>query len=242
MELCIKDKKIVVTGAGQGIGNELCKTLDKIGAKVIAVSRSPGPLAALKKECPSIEIVQVDLSDWVATRTALEKIDRVDGLVNNAGIAIIKSYDELTEKDFDDTFNINIKAAFNVCQILIPKMGPGSSIVNVSSLAGLKSFQGHCVYSMTKAALDSMTKSLALELGPRKIRVNSVNPTVILTRMGRENWSDPVKAGPLIAKIPSGRFGEVNEVVEPIVYLLSDKSVYINGHCMPLEGGYLAGN
>lgn len=121
-------------------------------------------------------------------------------------------------------------------------MGPGASIVNVSSLAGLKSFQGHCVYSMTKAAIDSMTKSLALELGPKKIRVNSVNPTVILTRMGRENWSDPVKSGPLIAKIPAGRFGEVNEVVEPIVYLLSDKSAYINGHCMPLEGGYLAGN
>lgn len=242
MELVLKNRKIVVTGAGQGIGNELCKTLDKMGAKVIAVSRSPGPLEALKKECPSVDIVQVDLSDWVATRTALEKIDRVDGLVNTAGIAIIKFYDELTEKDFDDTFNINIKAAFNVCQILIPKMGPGASIVNVSSLAGLKSFQGHCVYSMTKAAMDSMTKSLALELGPQKIRVNSVNPTVILTRMGRENWSDPIKAGPLIAKIPLGRFGEVNEVVEPIVYLLSDKSAYMNGHCLPVEGGYLAGN
>lgn len=121
-------------------------------------------------------------------------------------------------------------------------MGPGASIVNLSSLAGLKSFQGHSVYSMTKAAIDSMTKSLALELGERQIRVNSVNPTVILTRMGRDNWSDPAKAGPLIAKIPAGRFGEVNEVVEPIIFLLSDKSAYINGHCMPLEGGYLAGN
>lgn len=242
MELCLKNRKIVVTGAGQGIGNELCKTLDKMGAKVIAISRSSGPLEALKTECPSIEIMKVDLSKWDATRTALEKIDAVDGLVNNAGIAIIKSYDELTEKDFDDTFNVNIKAAFNVCQILIPKMGSGASIVNVSSLAGLKSFHGHSVYSMTKAALDSMTKSLALELGPKKIRVNSVNPTVILTRMGRENWSDPVKAGPLIAKIPASRFGEVSEVVEPILYLLSEKSTYVNGHCLPLEGGYLAGN
>lgn len=69
---------------------------------MIAVSRSPGPLEALKTECPSVQIIQVDLSDWGATRTALEKIDRVDGLVNNAGIAIIKPYDELTEKDFDE--------------------------------------------------------------------------------------------------------------------------------------------
>lgn len=129
-----------------------------------------------------------------------------------------------------------------MCQILIPKMSPGASIVNISSLAALKAFQGHSVYSMTKAALDAMTKSLATELGPKGIRVNSVNPTVILTRMGRENWSDPAKADPLKKKIPLGRFGEVSEVVEPIVYLLSDKSGYINGHCLPVEGGFLAGN
>lgn len=238
----MKNRKIVITGAGQGIGNELCKTLYRMGAKVVAVSRSPGPLEALKQECPSIEIIQVDLSDWGATRAALEGIQSVDGLVNNAGIAIIKPYSALTEKDFDDTFNVNIKAAFNMCQLLIPNMNPGASIVNVSSLASVKSFHGHSVYSMSKAALDSMTKSLALELGPMKIRVNGVNPTVILTRMGRENWSDPSKAGPLLAKIPLGRFGEVKEVVEPIVFLLSKNSTYINGQCLPLEGGYLAGN
>ncbi|XP_053692972.1 L-xylulose reductase [Sabethes cyaneus] len=240
--MSLSGKKVVVTGAGQGIGNELCKTLNKIGAHVVAVSRTAGPLESLKADCPSIEIIQVDLSDWNATTEALKGIDRVDGLVNNAGIAIIKPYGELSEKDFDDTFNINIKAAWHVCQLLIPKMPAGASIVNLSSLAGLKAFAGHSVYSMSKAALDAMTKSLACELGPRKIRVNSVNPTVILTRMGRENWSDPVKADPLIAKIPLGRFGEVSEVVEPIVYLLSDKSNYINGHCLPIEGGFLAGN
>ncbi|XP_055638636.1 L-xylulose reductase [Toxorhynchites rutilus septentrionalis] len=242
MELSLQNKTILVTGAGQGIGNELCKTLHKMGAQVVAVSRSVGPLEALKKECPTIDIIQVDLSDWNATKAALQRVQHVDGLVNNAGIAIIKPYHEMSEKDFDDTFNINIKAAFNVCQILIPKMKSGSSIVNISSLAGLKAFHDHSVYSMSKAALDAMTRSLALELGPKGIRCNSVNPTVILTRMGRENWTDPVKADPLKAKIPLGRFGEVNEVVEPIVYLLSDKSVYINGHSLPVEGGYLAGN
>lgn len=242
MNISLKDKKIVVTGAGQGIGNELCKTLSGMGAQVVAVSRSPGPLEALKAECPSIETISVDLSDWSATRVALAKIDRADGLVNNAGIAIIKPYDQLSEKDFDDTFNINIKAAFNVSQILIPKMPPGASIVNLSSLAAMKGFMGHSVYTMTKAAMDGMTKSLAIELGPKKIRVNSVNPTVILTRMGRDNWSDPAKADPLKAKIPLARFGEVNEVVEPIVFLLSDKSSYVNGQLLAVEGGYLAGN
>ncbi|XP_052869161.1 L-xylulose reductase [Anopheles cruzii] len=242
MECCLKGKTIVVTGAGQGIGNELCRTLDQIGAKVIAVSRSPAPLEQLKKDCPAIETKQVDLSDWSATRTVLGGLGKVDGLVNNAGVAIIKPFFELTEQDFDSTFNVNVKAAFNVAQMLATKMDSGASIVNVSSLASSKAFHGHCAYTMSKAAIDGLTKSLALELGPRKIRVNSVNPTVILTRMGRDNWSDPAKADPLLAKIPLGRFGEVHEVVESIVYLLSDRSSFLNGHCLPLEGGYLAGN
>uniref|UniRef100_A0AAG5DUM0 Ketoreductase domain-containing protein n=1 Tax=Anopheles atroparvus TaxID=41427 RepID=A0AAG5DUM0_ANOAO len=242
MECSLKGKTIVVTGAGQGIGNELCRTLDHLGAKVIAVSRSPGPLTELKRDRPGIEIVQVDLSDWNATRLVLGALGKVDGLVNNAAVAIIKPFLELTESDYDSTFNVNVKAAFNVAQVLVPKMEAGASIVNVSSLAGLKAIHGHCAYSMSKAAIDGLTQNLALELGPRKIRVNSVNPTVILTRMGRENWSDPAKADPLKAKIPLGRFGEVAEVVEPIIYLLSDRSSFINGHSLPIEGGFLAGN
>lgn len=114
--------------------------------------------------------------------------------------------------------------------------------MNISSLAALKGFMGHSIYTMTKAAIDGMTKSLTVELGPKKIRVNSINPTVILTRMGRQIWSDPINADPLKAKIPLARFGEVNEVVEPVVYLLSDKASYINGQCLAVEGGYLAGN
>src|SRR5690349_18454876 len=97
---------------------------------------------------------------------------------------------------------------------------------------------GHAAYSASKAGLDSLTKSLALELGPRKIRVNSVNPTVILTRMGRENWSDASKAEPLLNRIPLRRFGEVKEVVDPVIYLLSDNSSFINGTSMRIEGGF----
>lgn len=123
---------------------------------------------------------------------------------------------------------------------MTPKLNDGASVVNISSLAGLKAFEGHSVYSASKAGLDALTKSLAVELGPRKIRVNSVNPTVILTRMGRDNWSDPEKANPLLNKIPLRRFGEVSEVVDPVIYLLSDQSSFINGTCLPIEGGFLA--
>lgn len=136
---------------------------------------------------------------------------------------------------------VNTKAVFNVCQTLIPQMRDGKgSIVNVSSLASSRAFANHSVYSISKAGVDLLTKSLALELGAegRSIRVNSVNPTVILTKMGRENWSNPSKAKPLLDKIPMGRFGEVQEVIDPIVYLLSDQSSFINGTNMLIEGGY----
>lgn len=121
-------------------------------------------------------------------------------------------------------------------------MVAGSCIVNVSSLASMVGIHGHSVYSATKAAVDSLTKSLALELGgdARGIRVNSVNPTVVLTQMGRANWSDPAKSGPLLDAIPLHRFAEVDDVVGPILFLLSESSAFVNGHCLPIEGGYLA--
>lgn len=139
------------------------------------------------------------------------------------------------------TFDINFKGLFNVTQIVAPLLNVNgtASIVNVSSAASIGSLHGHSAYSATKAAVDSLTKSLALELGLRKIRVNSVNPTVIMTNMGRENWSDPAKSEPLLCKIPLHRFGEMFEVVDAIAFLLSDKSSYVNGHCLPVEGGLL---
>lgn len=139
------------------------------------------------------------------------------------------------------TFNVNFKALFNVSQQVVPHMVAGSCIVNVSSLAAMIGIHGHSVYSATKAAVDSLTKSLALELGDSKgIRVNSVNPTVVLTQMGRANWSDPAKSGPLLDAIPLHRFAEISDVVDPILFLLSESSAFVNGHNLPIEGGYLA--
>jgi L-xylulose reductase len=122
MQVSLKNKRILVTGAGRGkpfpftlisdqkcnivflpgIGNELCKALYADGAYVIAVSRSPGPLNELKAECPGIETISVDLSVWDDTRKALENVANIDGLVNNAGIAIIKAFEELSQTDFDE--------------------------------------------------------------------------------------------------------------------------------------------
>lgn len=164
---------------------------------------------------------------------------KLDGIVNNAGTAVIKPFAELTEADYDVQMNVNLKACFNVVQSLLSKLVDGASIVNLSSVASLKALQDHTIYCMSKAGLDALTRNLALELAPRKIRVNSVNPTVIMTRMGRANWSNPVKTEPLLGRIPLRRFGEVKEVVDPVIWLLSDESSYVNGHCLPVEGGLM---
>lgn len=136
--------------------------------------------------------------------------------------------------------NVNVKAVFNVTQALLPNFNDGGSIVNLSSLAGLRAFANHAIYSASKAAVDGLTRAFALELGPRNIRVNSVNPTVVLTAMSIPIWSEPTKAEKMKSRIPLHRFAELNEVSDPIIFLLSEKSSFINGHSMPIEGGCCA--
>ncbi|XP_019412063.1 PREDICTED: L-xylulose reductase [Crocodylus porosus] len=144
---------------------------------------------------------------------------------------------------FCRSFDVNLRAVLQVSQIvarqLIARGAPGA-IVNVSSQASHRALQGHAVYCSTKSALDMLTKMMALELGPHKIRVNAVNPTVVMTDMGRVNWSEPQKAGAMLSRIPLGRFAEVDDVVNSILFLLSDQSAMTTGALLPVDGGFLA--
>jgi len=103
----------------------------------------------------------------------------------------------------------------------------------------MAALKDHTLYCGTKAALDMISRVMALELGKHKIRVNCVNPTVVMTEMGKLGWSDPFKADPMLAKIPMGRFAEVEDVVNSVMFLLSDKSAMINGAALPVDGGFL---
>jgi len=206
----MKGQKVLVTGAGAGIGRGLTKSLLEMGAEVWAVSRTKANLESLKEECSSslLHIVPVDLTDWEATRSALSPLPRMDGLVNNAAVAICTPFLQVTPGEIDLLFNANVKQVINVTQIVVGKMvaekQPGS-VVNVSSQASQAALGDHTVYCATKGALDMVTKVAALEFGPHQVRVNAVNPTVTMTEMGKVGWSDPAKAGPMLAKIPLGR-------------------------------------
>ncbi|KAM3964544.1 D-erythrulose reductase-like [Aphomia sociella] len=243
MEISFKGKRILVTGAGQGIGRGIATELWRAGAKVVALSRTRSHLETLQRECPSIDIVDVDVADWDKTRKVVESLGLFDGLVNNAAFGLSEPFLETTQSSFDKLFNVNVKAVLNISQVVARKMVENQiqgAIVNLSSQASLAALKDHTIYSASKAALDGVTRAMALELGPHGIRTNAVNPTVIMTEMGRLGWSDPTKANEMLSKIPLNRFGEVSEVVSAVLFLLSDKASMINGVLLPVDGGFLA--
>ncbi|KAG9350311.1 hypothetical protein JZ751_026665 [Albula glossodonta] len=224
MEITFAGKRAIVTGAGKGIGRATALALARSGAEVTAVTRTQADLDSLLKECPSIRPLCVDLSDWEATEAAFKDLGPMDLLVNNAACAPLQPFLEITPDQFDICFNVNVKGALHVAQIVARGMkarGCGGSIVNISSQASQCALENHAVYCATKAALDMLTKVMALELGHYQIRVNAVNPTVVMTKMGILNW-------------------KVEDVVNSILFLLSDKSAMTNGVTLPVDGGFLA--
>lgn len=240
MEQSFNGKVALVTGAGKGIGRAVAKRLSELGARTVALSRTKEDLDTLKSENPDIDVHRIDLCNWDETRSLVEKLGCVDLLVNNAGVAWHIPFLEMTKETIDEIFDVNFKAVYNVTQVVAKSMiekGVPGSIVNISSLGSTKAYKGESVYSSSKAALDMLTKSMALELGPYKIRVNSVNPTIVLTQMGLKLWSDPQKAAPILKNIPLGRFVEVEDVVSSVVFLLSDQSKMINGSHLAIDGG-----
>eukprot|EP01117_Protostelium_nocturnum_P008102 TRINITY_DN2886_c0_g1_i3.p1 TRINITY_DN2886_c0_g1~~TRINITY_DN2886_c0_g1_i3.p1 ORF type:complete len:197 (-),score=42.14 TRINITY_DN2886_c0_g1_i3:60-650(-) len=176
-------------------------------------------------------------------KEAVTKLGAIDLLVNNAAIALLEPFLETSVENFDKTFNVNVRQILVVSQIVAKGMierGKGGAIVNVSSQASMVALKDHTSYCVSKGALDQLTRSMALELGPYNIRVNSVNPTVVLTAMGALGWSDPAKADPMKAKIPLGRFAQPREISTVIVFLLSDQSSMVNGVMLPIDGGFLS--
>lgn len=231
-------KRVLVTGAGKGIGRETAQLLTRFGAEVIALGRNATDLSY------NVNPLVVDLADVAATRAAVASMLPIDLLVNCAGIVELESVLETSMETFDRTLAINTRAPLLVAQLVaqdLVRRGKPGAIVNVSSLAAKVATRDHLAYCASKAALDAITQVMALELGPHGIRVNSVNPIVTLTPMADKAWSDPAKSAPMLARIPLGRFAQPGEVAAAIAFLLSDDAAMIHGTTLTVDGGFSAG-
>ncbi|XP_005407282.1 PREDICTED: carbonyl reductase [NADPH] 2 [Chinchilla lanigera] len=243
MQLNFSGLRALVTGAGKGIGRDTVKALHASGASVVAVSRTDADLVSLSKECPGIEAVCVDLGNWEATEQALGRVGAVDLLVNNAAVVLMQPFLEITKETFDRSFNVNLRSVVQVSQIVARGMiarGVPGSIVNISSMVAHVTYPNLITYSSTKSAMTMLTKAMAMELGPHKIRVNSVNPTVVLTAMGKKVTADPEFSRKMKERHPLRKFAEVEDVVNSILFLLSDRSASTTGSGIMVDGGYLA--
>ena len=235
-------RTILVTGATGGIGGATVRQLLAKGADVIASGRSPEGLAAIA-ESTGARTLAFDLTSEESVKGALDGLD-MWGVVNCGGYGGEIATPITTDIDvFDRVISINARGSLLVIKYAAASMirlGLGGSIVNVSSQASLVALKGHISYGSSKAALDNITRVAALELGQYNIRVNSVNPTVVMTEMSDFYWGRPEIGGSFLEQMPLGRWATEDEVAAPIVFLLSDDASMISGVSLPIDGGYTA--
>ena len=246
----LSGRRAVVTGAGKGIGRAICLELARAGAAIFATSRTADELTSLGQEVTALNVPYAhwttELRDAGApvelARRAESELGPIDILINNAGLAWNAPAESVTEEEWDTTLSVNLKAAFFCAQAIgrgMLQRGRGR-IVNVTSSAAVVAIPDHAAYCASKAGLGMLTKVLAVEWGPRGIAVNAVAPTVTLTPLGQRVWGDPAKGGPMLAKIPLGRFALPPEVASVVTFLASDLAAMINGETIMVDGGLTA--
>ena len=239
-------KIVIVTGASRGIGREIAKILAKKGFQVIANYNNSKKEAIelqqeLKHENIEMDIFQADVSKREDAHRLVEyvlkKYGRVDVLINNAGIAEYKMFIDETDNDWNRIINNNLYSAFAMSQEVIPNMihNKNGNIINISSTWGIVGASMEVLYSISKAGLDGLTKSLAKELGPSNIRVNSIAPGIIDTDMNRN--LDEKEINKIKEEIPLERIGKPRDIAKCIEWLVDDE--FTTGQIISINGGWV---
>lgn len=233
-------RTVLVTGAGGGIGGATVRHLVRRGADVIAAGRDERSVAGIVEDTGARPLA-FDLESEDSIRSAIEGLD-LWGVVNCAGFGgEIAAPQDTDISVFDKVISVNARGALLVTKYATREMirlERGGSIVNVSSQASLVALTGHISYGSSKAALDNITRVSALELGRYGIRVNSVNPTVVMTPMSAWYWGRDDIEKPFLEQMPLGRWATEDDIAGPIVFLLSDEAAMITGVSLPIDGGY----
>lgn len=239
----LEGQTALVTGAGKGIGRACALALAGAGARVIAVARTLDDLKSLEQEAPGrIEAWVEDVrGDGLPAR--IKGLKRLDVLVNNAGTNKLQYVLDVDDETLDMLIALNIRAAFKVAQAAAAVMvaqGGGGSIVNISSQVGHVGGPRRTVYSMTKHAIEGMTKSMAIDLAPSKIRVNAVAPTVVETPMTAPFFQDPAYREAAMASIPLKEVLKPEDVAGAVLYLASPVARLVTGSSLRVDGGATA--
>jgi NAD(P)-dependent dehydrogenase (short-subunit alcohol dehydrogenase family) len=239
----LEGKRVVVTGAGAGIGRAVCLRMTAEGATVTAVDIDETALATLAHET-GVVTATADVSDASVLGPVLagaaEQMGGLDGLVNNAGVGAMADLHRYSDRRWDKIVDVNLGGAFNGIRAAAPLLeaSGGGTIVNVASVSGMRPTRGEAAYSAAKAGVIALTSSAALEYGPA-IRVNCVSPGVIDTPLTAPLLVDPKARELIVAGTPLGRIGTAAEVADVIVFLCSDLAAYVTGVNIPVDGGSL---
>ena len=240
----LENKNIIVTAAGQGIGRATAIAYLKEGANVTATDINEKTLKSLNEEFPNIKVSILDSTKNDDIKVFFSKIDKVDVLFNAVGYVHHGTIMECEEKDWDFSFNVNVKSMYLMIKAILPKMIKQNkgNIINMSSIvSSLRGLPNRFVYGATKAAIVGLTKSIAADFIKSNIRCNAIAPGTVHT----PSWEDRVAAAPdpvkakkdFIARQPMGRLATAGEIAALAVYLASDESDFITGVVHPIDGG-----
>ncbi|MGR3435113.1 MAG: SDR family NAD(P)-dependent oxidoreductase [Shimia sp.] len=236
-------KRAFVPGGSRGIGLGCAVALAEAGAHVVIAARSAGQVEeavqAMRDAGLSAEGVALDVTDLRAVEAALAT--PVDILCNSAGSARHGPTLDTTPEDFDAVMAINVRAAYFLAQFAARGMADGGSIIQISSQMGHVGGVDRSVYAATKHAVEGMTKSMAIDLGPRGIRVNTICPTFIRTPLTEQTFSNPDRVAWIEERIKLGRIGEIEDIMGAVTFLASDAAALITGTALLVDGGWTAG-
>lgn len=248
-------KVILITGASSGIGAACAEYFAREGGQLALVGRNVDKFRNVVKKIkeintesdPLIILKDVSTDAKEIIDETIQRYNRLDVLINNAGFSIRGTIEDTKIEDFDAIMATNVRAVFSLTHLAIPYLiATKGNVVNVSSVAGLRAMKNNLAYSMSKAAVDHFTRCAALELAAKGVRVNSVNPALIITdfhlNLGMSNEQYAEYVDTFGKQHPVGRAGQASEVVNAIAFLSKDNAGFVTGVCLPIDGGMTIAN